>query len=431
VTKGTRHILAATALVTLSACTSGYVSGYDEIRQRQAAEQAQKTQPPARAASQTRPAEPAKSARTGTSAKTGTSARTGTSAKTGKSAKTGTSAKKTGTSATAAKSASAAKTGSTTSTGSATSGASGTARAASASAAPPVAQTNVHTVGGGTVTVQRGETLFAISRRTGVELRDLIVANNLEPPYTLQAGQTLTIPAARYHVVRPGETGYSISRAYGTDLTTLARLNNLEKPYAVRVGQRLRLPASPTLGTGEAPRQLAARPAGSTASAAPAASSAQTPQAAQAKPATQTAAAAPKPLPEPAAFSGTFTWPLTGRLLSTFGPKQGGLHNDGINIAATQGATVRAAAPGVVAYADNGLKGFGWLVLIKHGDGWVTAYAHNEAVLVKRGDTVRAGEPIARAGATGSVDRPQLHFEIRRGRRAVDPLKHLPPSPVS
>lgn len=412
-TKGFSYILAASALITLSACTSGYVSGYDEIRQRTAAPESARAKPAQKQSGKKQAAQKQSARQKSASEK--------------KSA-----AKKQKTQSSKAR-------GNRTADPSASTTAAlnqaqlnqnrkpaATQRTAPAPARPPQSKAQVQSVAGGTVTVGPGETLFAISRRTGVELRDIVLANNLEPPYTLRAGQKLTIPAARYHIVQAGETGYSVSRAYGTDLTTLARLNNLEKPYAVQVGQRLRLPASPTLPNGsKATTNVASAPAAATRPA-----SQQAGQQA-ASPASTSTATVQKPLPAPAAFSGTFSWPLNGRILSRFGPKQGGLHNDGINIAATQGATVRAAAPGVIAYSGDGLKGFGWLILIKHSNGWVTAYAHNEAVLVKRGDTVRAGEPIARAGSTGSVDRPQLHFEIRNGRRAVDPLKHLPASPVS
>jgi murein DD-endopeptidase MepM/ murein hydrolase activator NlpD len=268
-------------------------------------------------------------------------------------------------------------------------------------------------VSGGTVVVQPGETLFALSRRTGVELRDLISANGLEPPYALRSGQRLTIPAARYHVVQPGETGYAISRAYGVDLTALARLNDLAAPYGVRIGQRLRLPASGSAAPD--PITTSGQALASTGEAAPG-------SVAKTGPATAT----PAPIPRPGSFAGRFTWPVEGRVISGYGPKAGGLHNDGINIAVNRGTTVRAAADGVVAYASDGLAGFGWLLLIKHGDGWVTAYAHNQELLVSRGDTVRQGDPVARAGATGAVDRPQLHFEIRRGRQAMNPTQYLP-----
>jgi murein DD-endopeptidase MepM/ murein hydrolase activator NlpD len=120
-----------------------------------------------------------------------------------------------------------------------------------------------------------------------------------------------------------------------------------------------------------------------------------------------------------------FQWPLQGKIISRFGAKNGGQHNDGINIAAKEGAKVYAADSGTVAYAGNELRGFGNLLLIRHSDGWITAYAHNEKLLVKKGDKVARGQPIALVGATGNVDSPQLHFEIRRGSDPVDPLQHL------
>jgi murein DD-endopeptidase MepM/ murein hydrolase activator NlpD len=122
---------------------------------------------------------------------------------------------------------------------------------------------------------------------------------------------------------------------------------------------------------------------------------------------------------------GKFIWPVEGKLMSEYGSKGDGLHNDGINIAAPKGAPVFAAAPGVVAYAGNEIRGFGNLLLIQHADGWMTAYAHNDKLLVRRGDRVQQGQQISAVGATGNVSSPQLHFEIRRGKRAVDPLDQL------
>lgn len=117
--------------------------------------------------------------------------------------------------------------------------------------------------------------------------------------------------------------------------------------------------------------------------------------------------------------------PVNGRVISGFGPKGGGLHNDGLNIAAPRGTPVLAAENGIVVYAGSELRGFGNLLLVNHADGWMTAYAHNEALLVKRGDIVRRGQAIARVGSTGSVDTPQLHFEVRRNSRPVDPQPHV------
>ncbi len=116
-----------------------------------------------------------------------------------------------------------------------------------------------------------------------------------------------------------------------------------------------------------------------------------------------------------------FVWPVEGRIILPFGDSGNGERNDGINIAARAGTPIRAAAAGTVRYAGNELKGYGNLVLIQHDDGYVTAYAHAESLTVARGDHVGKGQVIGLAGATGDVDRPQLHFEIRRGARPVNP----------
>jgi len=123
-----------------------------------------------------------------------------------------------------------------------------------------------------------------------------------------------------------------------------------------------------------------------------------------------------------------FRWPVAGRILSSFGGITGGERNDGINIAAARGEPIHAAASGIVTYCGNELKGYGNLVLIRHGDGYVTAYAHADSIAVGRGDHVDAGQVIGTAGSTGDVEVPQVHFEIRRGVRPVDPRSLLPKS---
>ncbi|MGQ3030199.1 MAG: murein hydrolase activator EnvC family protein, partial [Ferrovibrionaceae bacterium] len=144
-------------------------------------------------------------------------------------------------------------------------------------------------------------------------------------------------------------------------------------------------------------------------------------------------AAAPPPEPEEAPApvikgTGQFSWPVKGRVLSGYGPTADGLHNDGINIAARKGEPVRAADGGTVVYAGDGMKGFGHLVLIRHANGFVTAYAHNDVLLVRKGASVRRGQIIARAGQSGGVSEPQVHFEIRKGVQAVNPLALLEPA---
>jgi murein DD-endopeptidase MepM/ murein hydrolase activator NlpD len=134
--------------------------------------------------------------------------------------------------------------------------------------------------------------------------------------------------------------------------------------------------------------------------------------------------AAPLPAPPPISGDG-FIWPVQGKIISAFGTKDQGHQNDGINISAPRGTPVRATENGVVAYAGNELRGFGNLVLIRHADGWITAYAHNDKLLVRRGQIVRKGQDIATVGSSGGVGEPQLHFQMRQGKNAVDPAKQL------
>jgi murein DD-endopeptidase MepM/ murein hydrolase activator NlpD len=121
-----------------------------------------------------------------------------------------------------------------------------------------------------------------------------------------------------------------------------------------------------------------------------------------------------------------FRWPVRGRVITGFGPKANGQQSDGIDLAVPEGTAVHAAEDGVVAYAGNELKGYGNLILIRHANGFVTAYAHASEILVKRNDTVHRGQVIAKSGQTGSVTSPQLHFEIRKGSAPVDPAQYLP-----
>lgn len=120
-----------------------------------------------------------------------------------------------------------------------------------------------------------------------------------------------------------------------------------------------------------------------------------------------------------------FIWPARGNLLAGFGAQEGGQHNDGINIALPLGSPVRAIASGHVVYVGNELRGYGNLLLISHADNWVSAYAHNEEILVRRGDMIIQGDVVARSGSSGNVVEPQLHFELRRGSRAVDPMQYM------
>ena len=119
---------------------------------------------------------------------------------------------------------------------------------------------------------------------------------------------------------------------------------------------------------------------------------------------------------------------MRGRVIAGFGPRVNGQQNDGINIALPEGTPIKAAEDGVVAYAGSELRGYGNLVLIRHSNGYVTAYAHTQELMVKRGDTIKRGQVIAKSGQTGNIDSPQLHFEIRKGPTPVDPVPPVVPA---
>jgi len=224
------------------------------------------------------------------------------------------------------------------------------------------------------------------------------------------------VPTAQgqVHTVGPGETLTAISRRYGKPLAEVAAANNVQPHHKVRMGDRIVIPGA--AGTAAAP-QIAPPPR--LASAQPTNSARMVTPAAE-KPVDETNSA------EPSAGAAGFRWPARGRIITGFGPKPTGQQNDGINLALPEGTPVKAAEDGVVAYAGNELKGYGNLVLIRHANGFVTAYAHASEVMVKRGDTIKRGQVIAKSGQTGSVTSPQLHFEIRKGASPVDPMQHLP-----
>ncbi|WP_022696620.1 peptidoglycan DD-metalloendopeptidase family protein [Euryhalocaulis caribicus] len=269
------------------------------------------------------------------------------------------------------------------------------------------------------ITVQKGDTLFSLSERYSVPLHSMISANGLEPPYTLSVGQALTVPQPEMHVVKAGETLNEIAAKYNIDPPSLLLLNRLHSAGGLQPGQALMLPAD------EPMRRVASvsRPASTTTSSSAASSSSSTAS-------TATSTPTPERTTPPARGvqirQAKFDWPIQGRILSAFGPKSQGLQNDGVNIAAKAGDPVRAAGDGVIVYAGNELAGYGELLLVEHDGGWITAYAHNRALNVKEGDRVSRGQVIAEAGQTGSVDTPQVHFEVRQGVSPVDPMQYLP-----
>jgi murein DD-endopeptidase MepM/ murein hydrolase activator NlpD len=299
--------------------------------------------------------------------------------------------------------------------------------------------------GGSPVTVGRGETVESIARKRGVPVAALMQTNGIREPGQIRPGQRLVIPryvsaspksAPTYaaqpktggsiHVVKSGETLMSISRGSGVSVTALAKANQIDSSKKLSVGDRLTIPQGghqvAAVQQSAAPKVAEPRTAPGekikVASAAPV----QTAHVAKEEPRTTETAVKTA---EPSGAMPSFRWPVRGRVIAGFGSKPNGTQNDGINLAVPEGTPIKAADDGVVAYAGNELKGYGNLVLIRHSNGFVSAYAHASELLVKRGDTIKRGQVIAHAGQTGNVTSPQLHFEIRKGSTPVDPTQFL------
>jgi murein DD-endopeptidase MepM/ murein hydrolase activator NlpD len=222
--------------------------------------------------------------------------------------------------------------------------------------------------------------------------------------------------------MKAGESLYGIARQYKVALNELQRVNAITEPTKVRIGAVLKVPgrAQPAAERRLVPTSMGP-PAKSRLINAPAEQE-QQPTAERRVAALGDRATDAGP---PESASGKFRWPVRGRIIAGYGKRTDGTHNDGINLAVPQGTEIHAVEGGKVAYAGNELKGYGNLVLIRHDNGWVSAYAHAEQVLVKRDDVVRRGQVIAKAGRTGTVDQPQLHFELRHGAKPVDPVPHM------
>ncbi len=336
-------------------------------------------------------------------------------------------------------------------------------------------------VAGHRIKVAKGDTLSSLSHTYGVSVEAIMSANDL-PDGRLSIGQQLVMPGVSgprvaetapapapiatstpgsTYKVQKGDTPHDIAEKLGVDEKALIARNNLN-PNNLRIGQVLTVPeqgAQPVEAANETtPPESSANPAvrvvktetilapGGTSlaeeedpqSVAEGAKTAGKPGADQ-ESSTNKIAASPDitgddssrvanvgDLPTPDPMSGnSFRWPVKGRIVAEFGARPDGGHNDGIDVAVPQGTSVQAAENGVVAYAGNELKGYGNLVLVRHANNWVSAYANNEELLVKRGDKVRRGQIIAKAGATGAVSQPQVHFELRKGSRPVDPTKYM------
>jgi murein DD-endopeptidase MepM/ murein hydrolase activator NlpD len=260
--------------------------------------------------------------------------------------------------------------------------------------------------------VQPGESLSQIADRLGVGLSVLASANGIAKPYNVHAGQFLLVPPrepARRTVtadngtvetLRRGETVSALAARHGLGLGDILAANPGLKPAKARPGQKIRIPgdvvmpAAPPMSTEEVALVQGASKA------------------------------------KPPSLSGDgFVWPARGKVVNGFGDKKDGTRNDGLNIAAPAGSPVVASENGIVVYADDKLPGYGNMLLIRHAGGFTTAYAHAQTLLVRVGDRVKRGQRIATVGTTGGLRTPQLHFELRTGRDAIDPQRYLEGDP--
>ena len=288
------------------------------------------------------------------------------------------------------------------------------------------ATANARDVAASVQVARPGDTLSRIADRTGAASGAIARANGLSAPYAVVAGQRLTIPAGRYHMVHPGEAGIAIARAYGVEWSRIIAANDLTEPFVLRVGQRILIPATPGGGN-----RLAERAAAFSldvddilTGGEPAPARDQAP----ARPVTTPTRVLPPTavVAAPSRLRGGFAWPVEGRIARRFGPGGTGQRNDGIKIAVPVGTPIHAAADGVVAYVGDGIAALGGLVIVRHGDGWTSVYGHASKLLVQRGQAVRQGQTVALSGDTGFADRPEVHFELRKGRLPVDPTTQLP-----
>jgi murein DD-endopeptidase MepM/ murein hydrolase activator NlpD len=309
--------------------------------------------------------------------------------------------------------------------------------------------------GGTTIIVGTADTLDIISRRYNVPSAEIMKANGYSGPRALQPGQQLVIPRravahaqqpvlsaapatktaaalpSSVHVVAPGDTLMNLSRRHNITAAQLAAANRLPVTAQLKIGDKINIPGGKGAVASAVPVPQAAKPA--SVAAAPVAAKpvtvAQVEPVQKARIATETKdipeAQSPVKAAEATNALPTFRWPVRGRVITGYGAKTNGKQNDGINVAVPEGTPVKAAEDGVVAYSGSELKGYGNLILVRHSNGYVTAYAHASELMVKRGDTIKRGQVIAKSGQTGEVGSPQLHFEIRKGSSAVDPLQFL------
>lgn len=309
------------------------------------------------------------------------------------------------------------------------------------------------------IIVGTSDTLDILARRYNVTSAAILKVNGYKGPRALSPGQQLIIPrqtaaagistpiltapadkavtvtsaVPSVHVVNRGDTLASIARRNHVPVSELAKANGINSQSQLMLGTKLTVPGVKTMAAVPTGQPVGVTPAQPTvvASVSPTTTAVATvpPQSARLAQATtkveEVSAVTPVKAAEVTGALPTFRWPVRGKVITSYGAKTNGKVNDGINLAVPEGTPVKAAEDGVVAYSGNELKGYGNLILVRHANGYVTAYAHASELMVKRGDTIKRGQVVAKSGQSGEVGSPQLHFEIRKGATPVDPLQFL------
>ena len=295
--------------------------------------------------------------------------------------------------------------------------------------------------GGEIITVQTGDTVSELAERYDATARQIIIINNIRPPYQIQSGQKLRLPASqRLYRVQEGDSLSGIAAKFKVNSEEIAVINFLPPPYRLNEGDWLGIPLSDSekslqnkdLLSGQKKSSKNLKPDNvivTTEDLEPLSLSREplvsSKKAIVSKRERKLGASVEKAA-KASGLAKEFLTPLDGPVISDFGSQADGRRNDGINISAPKGAPVRSVQDGEVIYSGDALQGYGNLVLIKHRDGYVSAYAHMESILAKRGVTVSKGQTIGTVGSSGGVPSPQLHFELRKNNVAIDPAALFP-----
>lgn len=243
------------------------------------------------------------------------------------------------------------------------------------------------------IIVKAGDNLHKIAKNNNSTIKEIINRNNLSAPFLLPVGKKIFIPIPDFYIVKKGDNLFLIAKKNNLTISKLAKKNNLKKPFKISAGQKLIIGKNIQLSHKKSKPHIKARKIDK--------------------------------VHYKTIKKAGFSWPIKGKIISSFGPKRGGLYNDGINISAKKGMAVKSSQQGTVAYVGDELKGYGNLIIIKHPNRMITAYGHLNKTTVKRGDHVKKQQIIAYVGKSGNVSSSQLYFGLRKGKDPINPQKYL------